>query len=43
MKQTNMDTYYKAEQIIHIMKFEDGIDVFLELDFFGKNSKLPID
>lgn len=39
----NMDTYYKVEQIIHIMIFEDGINVFPELDFFEKYSKPPID
>lgn len=38
-----MDTYYIAEQIIHIMKFEDGINIFLELYSFVKNSKRPID
>lgn len=38
-----MDTYYKVEQIIHIMISEDEINVFLELYFFVKYSKLPID
>jgi len=38
-----MDTYYIIEQIIRIMIFEDGINVFLEHDFFEKYSKLPID
>lgn len=41
--QMNMDTYYIAEQIIHITISEDEINVFLKLYFFVKYSKPPND
>jgi len=41
--QMNMDTYYIAEQTIHIKISEDGINVFPELCFFEKYSKPPND